>query len=394
MIARISALLLLLIVFPDVYIYRHYLYLRLKDRRWGHILWWTLSAIMLLLTLRYAFEPNFVPLDDSLFNIYLFLIMCWLVPKAIFAICSFIGLRISQKRGKHFNWGSWVGVFLAVATLWISLYGLTTGTKQLNVRHIDISFDNLPESFDGYKLVHFSDIHLGTYDFVGKEVLQRVIDSINIQHADAIFFTGDLVNVEYSEANKYQEMVASLSAKDGIFSVLGNHDYSNYINGTDEEMTANERGLQSFQRNLGWKLLMNESLVLRRGKDSIVIVGEEYGDKASSWSQNEIQKTLKGIDGNSFIVFMQHEPGLWKDAILPVLRPSLTLSGHTHGGQLAMFGLRATQILRSEDYGLYEDNGCFLYVTCGAGALLPFRYGVNPEIAVITLHRKQKKSNH
>ena len=316
------------------------------------------------------------------------------MPKAIFAICSFIGLRISQKRGKHFNWGSWVGVFLAVATLWISLYGLTTGTKQLNVKHIDLSFDNLPEAFDGYKIVHFSDIHLGTYDFVGKEVLQRVIDSINIQHADAIFFTGDMVNVEYSEANKYQEMVASLSAKDGVFSVLGNHDYSNYINADDEEKAASERGLQNFQRSLGWKLLMNESFVLRRGKDSIVIVGEEYGYKAPSWNKSEINETFKGIEGNSFVVFMQHEPDLWKETILPALHPNLTLSGHTHGGQLAMFGLRATQLLRSEDYGLYEDNGCFLYVTCGAGALLPFRYGVNPEIAVITLHRKQKKSNH
>lgn len=390
MIARISILLLLLIVLPSIYIDWHYLSHRLKDRPWLRILWWLPSLLMLAFTLKYTFTENFIPTSDTLFNIYLFLLGIITVPKAFFSLCSVIGLLCCRLTKKHINWGNPLGIILSLFAVYAFAMGTTKGPKQLETVRYDLYFSNLPKDFDGYKIVHFSDAHVGTLSIIGKETLQHVVNTINGEHADAIVFTGDLQNIEPSELYPCQEMLSSLHAKDGVFSVLGNHDYSRYVNADDLVKAANERELQDAERRLGWTLLMNEHASIVRNCNSLVIAGTENGGKHCDPQRADINKTMQGISDSAFVIMLQHNPAMWKTDLLPRCSPELTLSGHTHGGQISFFGKRLTQPFTDEDYGLYEDSGRYMYVTSGISGLLPLRYGIYPEIAVITLHCKKQ----
>ena len=179
-----------------------------------------------------------------------------------------------------------------------------------------------------------------------------------------------------------------LKAKDGIFSVLGNHDYSDYTNEDPAIEAANEREVVSRQIQFGWNVLRNEHVSIRRGNQSIVIAGEESACLKKSPDKRDINKTLDGISDNAFVIMMQHAPLVWKEGILPVSNVQLTLSGHTHGGQVDILGFRPTKLSYEEDYGLFQEDDRMIYVTSGIGALIPFRFGVSPEIAVITLRKK------
>jgi predicted MPP superfamily phosphohydrolase len=220
-----------------------------------------------------------------------------------------------------------------------------------------------------------------------KKILERDIDSINAQQPDIILFAGDLQNMQPSELYPVQDILMKLKAKDGIYSVLGNHDYSDYINADPAIESANERELVNRQTRFGWTVLRNERQVIRRGKDDLVIAGEESGGLKRDTILYDKKKTMEGVKKNSFVIMMQHDPTVWRKDILPDSIP-LTVSGHTHGGQYSFFGVRPTEYTYTEDCGLYQEGNSYLYVTKGIGALIPFRFAVSPEIVVITLHRK------
>jgi predicted MPP superfamily phosphohydrolase len=171
---------------------------------------------------------------------------------------------------------------------------------------------------------------------------------------------------------------------------LGNHDYSFYLDADPVVKAANEREMVSRQRQFGWTVLLNENHSVERGKSRIVIAGEENDGEGRFPAKGNLDKALEGTDSTDFVIMLQHDPSAWRRSILPLSSTQLTLSGHTHGGQLSLFGLRPTQIVNTEDYGLYQSNGQRLLVTSGVGALLPFRFGVSPEIVVITLKCAQK----
>ena len=173
-------------------------------------------------------------------------------------------------------------------------------------------------------------------------------------------FTGDLQNMLPDELRHYGRELSSLKAKDGVFSVLGNHDYSLYVKADTSVSNANERRLIALERGYGWTLLMNEHRVIRRGSDSIVIAGEENGGKAPFPKKSDLKKTLAGVSSDAFIVLLQHDPSAWRRYILPCSDVRLTLSGHTHGGQISMFGYRPTQLSGTEDSGLYREGNHFL----------------------------------
>lgn len=389
MIARIFIPIILAIVLPDLYFDLHYLRSSSWRIWWKRLLWWLPSIGLLGYTVALASIRNFAPDDLFWLNLYLFLVGSIVTPKAIFAFCSGLGLLYCRLTHTRNNWGNLVAPPLCLFSLYILIYGSTLGFRKLEVRHIDIYSRELPKAFDGYRIAQFTDAHVGTLTGNRYKMLTRVIDSLNAQNADAIVFTGDLQNMQPSELYPVQDLLKSLHAKDGVFSVLGNHDYSQYIKADPAVKAANEREVISRERQFGWTVLLNEHHTIRRGKDSLVIAGEENDGLPPFPDRGDINKTLEGISPSAYVVMLQHDPSAWRRSILPKSQVQLTLSGHTHGGQIQLFGLRPTMLTSKEDYGLYLDGNRALYVSAGISGLIPFRFGIPGEIAVITLHKLQ-----
>jgi len=260
---------------------------------------------------------------------------------------------------------------------------------KLKVKHVEVTFKDLPASFDGYRIVHWSDAHVGSYLKSRRPILERAVDSIRAQQADMVVFTGDLQNIQPSELYPFVGLFKSIKAKDGVYSVLGNHDYSGYIHADAAVKVANERETVSRQRQCGWTVLLNENRSIYRGRDSIVIAGGENDGLPPHPMRGDIHQTLRGVCDDAFVVMLQHDPSAWRRHILPESKAQLTLSGHTHGGQLSVLGIRPSKFKYAEDWGLYQVGDRFLYVTAGLGGLVPFRFGVPAEIVVITLHRQK-----
>lgn len=389
MIARIFIFLLFLIILPDVYLDLHYLRKKKKYTWWKRLLWWLPALLMLAYTIKMAIEPNFIPDNPAWIDNYLLLLCLLIVPKAMFSICSVIGLFLCRLRKKRRNWGNLVGLVLSLILIYIFVYGSTFGIRKLKVKHVEVTFKDLPASFDGYRIVHWSDAHVGSYLKSRRPILERAVDSIRAQQADMVVFTGDLQNIQPSELYPFVRLFRSIKAKDGVYSVLGNHDYSGYIHADAAVKVANERETISRQRQCGWTVLLNENRSIYRGRDSIVIAGEENDGLPPHPMRGDIHQTLRGVGDDAFVVMLQHDPSAWRRHILPESKAQLTLSGHTHGGQISVLGIRPSKFKYPEDWGLYHEGDRFLYVTAGLGGLVPFRFGVPAEIVVITLHRQK-----
>lgn len=385
MIARILIPLILLIVLPDLY-FELRSARRRAPRPWPRrVLRWLPGVAMLVYTVVLAAGRNFIPDDIAVVNTYLFLLGAVFVPKALYVLCTVLGRAWRRVRHSRYNWGRLVAAVLIVGCWYMLLYGSTVGIRRLEVRRVDLYFDNLPKAFEGYRIVQFTDAHVGSFTGGRAKILHRALDSINAQRPDLIAFTGDMQNIRPQEVYPFQDALGALRARDGVVSVLGNHDYSEYVDEDPLTELANCQETISRQRRWGWQLLLNEHTVIRRGGDSIVVAGEENlarPDKA------DFAKTMRGVGGGAFVVLLQHNPKAWDEYIRPSGRVQLTLSGHAHGGQVSLFGLRPTAFEYREDLGLYEQAGQALYVSAGIGALIPFRFGVSPEIVVITLHKK------
>lgn len=378
---------ILAILLPDIYIYWRYLRQRKDMSAWLHIIWWIPGTFLTVYTIGLTLIRDFAPNDITWLDTYLFLTGLIVAPKLVFVTCSAAGLAIKRIFRLQRNYGNYAGNILVLFTLYFLFYGSMIGNEKLKIKHVAIEHPDLPKSFDGYRIAQFTDAHVGS---INKDFLRRVVDSINAQKADAVAFTGDLQNLQPSELDPFGPLLSSIKAKDGVYSIMGNHDYSMYINDTPAAKSANERELKRRERSYGWNLLLNENRIVKRGNDSIAIAGEENGGGKRFPKKDDIAKAMHGIRPGTFTVMLQHDPSAWRRSILPRSTAQLTLSGHTHGGQISIFGLRPTRLTGKEDLGLYHDGNRYLYVSGGIGGLVPFRFGVSPEITVITLHRKKK----
>ena len=388
MIARIFIYLLIFITLPDLYLDRRFLRRRTRYLWWQRVLWWLPGAFMFVYTIVLATSRNFAPDSMLVLDIYLLLLGVMVAPKFVFSACSFLGWAHCRFHHTHNNWGNLVGLVAAVAVDIIVIYGCTIGFSRLDIRHVEYSSPDLPKAFDGYKIVQFSDAHVGTYGSSHASVLRKAVDSINAQNADLVVFTGDVQNMEPKELYQFTPLLSSIRAKDGIFSVLGNHDYAQYIKASDEKKAANERELVSLEQQFGWDLLMNSNRAIRRNGDSIVIAGMENDGRPPFPQKADIRKTLAGVNGNAFIVMLQHDPSAWRRTILPKSKAQLTLSGHTHAGQLKIFGWSPAAISYEEWDGMYYEGDRAMNVSAGVGGFIPFRLGASNEIVVITLRKK------
>ncbi|MFN8290040.1 MAG: metallophosphoesterase [Chitinophagaceae bacterium] len=288
---------------------------------------------------------------------------------------------------------SWMGLLAGGGLYGSLIYGF--GNKyRYEVKRVRLSYPNLPASFRGMKVVQLSDIHSGS--FTDKKAVMKGVQKIQEERPDLILFTGDLVNNVASEMDDYIDVFSQLQAPMGIFSTLGNHDYGDYVHWeSPEEKKKNLEQLKDVHRQLGWRLLMNEHVVLEKGKDKIAVIGiENWSAKARFPKYGDLAKAYEGTAAYPFKILMSHDPSHWKAEVTEKYPDiDLMLSGHTHGMQFGVeipgFKWSPVQYIYKEWAGLYEKEEATgnspqkLYVNRGYGFLgYPGRVGILPEITV------------
>ncbi|WP_077196043.1 metallophosphoesterase [Prevotella ihumii] len=394
MIARIVIPLLLLIVLSDVFIDAHLFRKRFPLVWWKRLLWWIPTLVMVSYTCILASLDSFAPDEMQWLTTYLVLLGIIVGPKIIFSLCTIAGMTVRRyliptKR----NYGYPLAAVLSITAVGLYIYGLTIGVGEIKVKHITLSFPNLPLAYDGYRIVHVSDLHLGSFKGWRERILKAEMDSIRAQEADQIIFTGDLQNMRPEEVNDFIPLLKKAMPR--TITILGNHDYAEYVKLSSEEAAEQEQRFKNIVRNkLGWTLLDNKNTILPLPKHNptndntpIIICGGENDGRPPFPKKVDMAQTMQCVKSTDFVIMLQHDPSAWRRNILPHTHAQLTLSGHTHGGQMQFFGFRPTQIRQKEDLGLYQENGRYLYITAGLGGLVPFRLNMPNEVTVITLRK-------
>lgn len=325
--------------------------------------------------------------DSRIFMWGVFLTLLFIVPLICFMIYALVAVFPFNQRIRRVTAGiGWLMMGIIASAI---LYGGIVGRKKIVVEKEVIYTSRLPESFDKLKIVQISDLHLGSIRH-NPEYIQAIVDSVNNQHPDLIFFTGDLVNSKASEAEPFRSLLHSLKAKEGVYSVLGNHDYAYYHRwNSEEERLNNVAQLIALEKKAGWDLLNNEHRILSRNGDSIVIAGvENWGEKRFG-QQGDLGKALTNISDSSFILLLSHNPVHWRKEVLPETNVDVTFSGHTHAMQMQIGNFSPSEWLYKEWSGLYQENNQYLYVNRGTGfVIFPARIGAYPEISFIELRHK------
>ena len=396
MIHRIFIFLALLLLLPDLYIHYQFIKPATSRRKWLRWLYWIPSLLLLLPLIALLFGDNFTSLRILITGYYMILYKVVTVPKCLFVICSLVGKALSligciikfrflcsNLTKAIFNT---IGVLSACAGAIIIIYGSTYGWRRYEVKEVSFVNSQLPKEFDGYRILQISDMHLGTIARFPHEI-QRIVDLVNAQEADLIAFTGDLVNNEAKELDDVEHILSQLKAKDGVFSVLGNHDYGIYGQWPSEEaQQQNLAKLKKQQTEMGWQLLLNENRFIHRGNSYIAIIGVENDGNPPFPALGDLNKATRGT-GGVFKVLLSHDPTHWKREVLPETNIHLTLSGHTHAMQFRLGEFSPSAWFYPEWSGLYTEDRRGLYVNIGIGSvMIPFRFGAWPEITVITLH--------
>jgi predicted MPP superfamily phosphohydrolase len=279
------------------------------------------------------------------------------------------------------------------------LYGMYKGKYNYKVLKYTLEYDDLPTAFDGYKITQISDVHSGSFD--NAEKVAYGIELINKQKSDAILFTGDMVNNEATEMEPWAELFSKLEAKDGKYSVLGNHDYGDYKQWHEEKDTndrlkeENFKKLLKLQKDIGFDLLLNESRFLEKDGERIALVGVENWGKGGFKKAGDLQKAKAAVNKDDFKILMSHDPSHWEEEVIPDdYHYHLTLSGHTHGMQFGIeipgwFKWSPVKWRYKQWAGIYKEKGQFINVNRGFGFIgYPGRFGIWPEITVITLKKK------
>lgn len=285
---------------------------------------------------------------------------------------------------------SWLGIGIGGGLFGTLLYGFSN-KYNYQLRKVKLSFSNLPASFKGLKIIQISDIHSGS--FQNKHAVQKGVDLILKQKPDLILFTGDLVNDRHEEMFDYIDVFNRLKAPLGVYSTLGNHDYGDYVSWpSEEEKQKNLEELKKIHAQLGWRLLMNEHVILEKNNEQIALLGiENWGAKGNFPKYGKMNEAYPGTEKYPFKILMSHDPSHWDAEVKPKYPDiDLTLSGHTHGFQFGVenpyFKWSPVQWMYKEWAGLYEDGKQKLYVNRGFGFLgYPGRVGILPEITLFEL---------
>ena len=402
----------LLIVFLAIEIYAFQAFKTVSKNSWltkTYILLNTLIFLNFFLRVIYVFQNELSYSDQFYGNLSIpfalfFTLVCFKLIIILFlffedisrAVLSIINFFFSFSDAKIFERRSFLSkIALLVASIPIPfvLYGIYKGRYNYKVYKYDLSFDDLPVDFDGYQITHISDIHSGSLK--NKNNVEYAVKLINEQKSDLILFTGDIINNKSSELIKWKDLLSTMKASDGKFSVLGNHDYGDYVNWNNkQEKEDNFSDLLNFQKQMGFKLLLNENIKIKKGESNISLIGVENWGKGRFKKKGDIDKACNGLNKRDFKIVLSHDPSHWDKILIDhKTHFHLTLSGHTHGMQ---FGIEIPGWVKwspakwayRQWAGLYNEKNQFLNVNRGFGVLgFPGRVGIPPEISVITLKK-------
>ncbi len=285
---------------------------------------------------------------------------------------------------------SWLGIGIGGGLVSSLIYGFTNKYNYY-IHRIPLTYPNLPEAFKGLKIVQISDVHSGSFD--NKKAVEKGVQEILDLKPDLILFTGDLINDRATEMEDYKDVFSRLKAPMGVFSTLGNHDYGDYVKWpTEAARDQNIQDLKDIQANMGWRLLMNEHVVLEKNGQQIALIGiENWSAKARFPKHGKMWEAYPGAEKYPFKILMSHDPSHWDAEVRPKYGDiDLTLAGHTHGMQFGIelpgFKWSPVKYVYDQWAGLYEEGKQKLYVNRGYGFIgYPGRVGILPEITLIEL---------
>lgn len=378
-----------------------------KTNPWVRYSYWGISLLVLLLLVYVFLTFDRSKPQPPVFSYFAGAFILFLVPKLILLVGMFgedvvrffvgLGGKISGSSQEQFlpdrrKFVSTVALGLAAIPFAGIIHGIWRGRYNYRVVRKTLSFANLPDAFDGFTITQISDIHSGSFD--NKEKIQYGLDLINEQASDVILFTGDLVNNRAEEMEPWIDMFTQLKAPMGKFSILGNHDYGDYVEWPSAaDKQGNMERLYGVHKQLGFDLLRNRSVKLSRGSDQIDLVGVENWGVGFA-QHGDLDKATAGLNPETFKVLMSHDPSHFDAQVKTHPQDiELTLSGHTHGMQ---FGIEIPGFIKWSPVkyrypkwaGHYQVDGKSLYVNRGFGFLaFPGRVGIWPEITVLELKK-------
>lgn len=376
---RFFLLLLLLLIVPDLFIWWNYT--RQQDGALRTVLVFLPSVVTALLMITLLCHHRASWLLQAIF----ILIICIAVPKFTFFLVAGIGKLFSLNTVGVPLLATRLGVTFAVLTAGVQIFGSVKGWKHLFTDRHELYIRNLPKAFEGYRIVQLTDLHLGTYAD-DTTFIATLVDSVNSLRPDAIVFTGDLINIKSDEVLPYIRTLSRLQAKDGVYSVLGNHDYNTYHPGISPAEQANEvKRLLRMEKEMGWKVLNNEHAVIQRLNDRLYIAGVENIGKPPFPEKGNLARALHAIPDEATTVLLSHDPWHWRNGVVRKTDVQLTLSGHTHALQMQVGRFSPAAWFISEWGGLYREGDQQLYVSTGIGGSVPYRLGAWPKIELFEL---------
>jgi predicted MPP superfamily phosphohydrolase len=356
------------------------------------LLFWTF-VLLLCAALIIAFRRIPKRGMDGFFKIISHAFLILLVSELIFILTLAPGdvYRLILHQPRSYSWVVFASAMLAISILTF-IYGMIRGKYAYRViRHV-LEFEDLPTAFNGFTITQISDVHAGS--FHNRKAVRKGIEMIVKQQSDLFVFTGDLVNNKASEIEPWIDLFSTIRAPYGQFSVLGNHDYGDYVKWeTEANKRANLEQLKSFHKQMGYRLLLDEHVVINKDGQRIILAGvENWG--LGFGQRGDLQKALRGVKSDDFKILLSHDPTHWESEIkiLPA-KIHLTLAGHTHGMQFGLeaFGIKWSPVKYRYAHwaGIKEENGRYLNINRGFGFLgFSGRVGIWPEITVIELRKK------
>jgi len=376
-------------------------------RRWVRFVYWAISIGMIAVLVWGVFNVQELRANRSysFFFSLVAMLMLFLLPKLVIIafhliedlleLLRWVGTRmhggdrsVDGETYTRFRFLSQLGLALAAIPFAGVLYGITKGRRNFNVARVTVKSAKLPAGFDGLRVVQISDMHLGSFP-TGSDIVQRGVDLINAEQPDLILFTGDMVNDYSEEAEPWLEKLSALTARIGKFSILGNHDYSDYAQWSNAaDKAANLARLKNHHASTGFRLMLDEHLNIERAGERMTLIGvQNWGTRFQQYG--DLKKAVAGTDPSLFRLLMSHDPSHW-EAQVHAEKIDLTLSGHTHGAQFGITIAGQTyspaQWVYKHWAGLYEHDGMSLYVNRGFGFIgFPGRVGMPPEITVFEL---------
>lgn len=370
--------------------------------------WWA-SGLLLMYFVGHFLWIGFPGLDYEKYRSFFFLFGIYILiyfPRILFSV--FIiwqlfyykikallkpGAAYIVKRSKRHNYIiQKLGLFFSFLSFFFVLYGIIWGKSDFVVREQVVYFKDLPIGFDGFRIAHISDMHLGS--FKDPTNVKKGLSLLQGQDVDIILFTGDMVNNVAAEMDNYLGDLASLDALYGKYSILGNHDMGDYVKWKKAEMKYQHiQELINKEKAMGFQILLNENRLLYRGGDSIALLGVENWGKPPFKQYGDLKRALRGVEQVKFKVLMSHDPSHYIMEVEEKTDIQLTLAGHTHGMQMGInflgFKWSPAQWLYPRWNGLYGAEDQYLYVNPGFGFIgMPARIGIRPEITIITLKKE------